>query len=57
VSIERGAHPILTGNVFEGVAMRLIASEDSIRGAIERNNWFVPARQSDPTSASSERNR
>ncbi|HYN07025.1 MAG TPA: protein phosphatase 2C domain-containing protein [Vicinamibacterales bacterium] len=57
VSIERGAHPTLTGNVFEGVAMRLIASDDSIRGAIERNNWFVPARRSEPAAAPDGRNR
>jgi serine/threonine protein phosphatase PrpC len=57
VSIERGAHPILTGNVFEGVAARLIATEDSMRGVIERNNWFVPPRRSEPGTAPPERNR
>jgi hypothetical protein len=57
VSIERGAHPTLTANVFEGVAARLISSEDAIRGAIERHNWFVPARRVEPAAASGPQSR
>jgi serine/threonine protein phosphatase PrpC len=56
VVIEPGAHPDLSGNVFEGSAP-LRTTDDELRGRIQRNNWFVSQRRADAPAATNGRDR
>ena len=56
VIIERGAQPVVSGNIFEGLAP-LTAIDDAIRGQVQRQNWFVATRQAEPPTATNGRSR
>jgi PPM family protein phosphatase len=53
VLIEAGAHPSMTGNVFEDPAPRIVAADERVRAPILQSNWFVGARRSIPPSGPS----
>ena len=57
VLIEAGAHPTMTGNVFEDPAPRIVAADERVRAPILQSNWFVGARRSVPPSGPSGLNR
>ena len=56
VIVERGANPVVSGNIFEGAAP-LTAPDEAVRGQIQQNNWFVASRQSESPTATNGRDR
>ena len=56
VIVERGANPVVSGNIFEGAAP-LTAPDEAVRGQIQQNNWFVASRQSESPTAANGRDR
>jgi serine/threonine protein phosphatase PrpC len=56
VIIERGANPVVSGNIFEGTAP-LTAMDEAVRGPLLRNNWFVASRRAEPSSPTNGRDR
>jgi hypothetical protein len=57
VLIEAGAQPTMTGNVFEDLASRIIATDERVRAPILRNNWFVGSNRSIPPGSPAGQNR
>lgn len=57
VLIEAGAQPTMTGNVFEDLASRIIATDERVRAPILRSNWFVGGNRSIPPGSPAGQNR